>query len=114
MSKEQELEKQFKEFQRLAEENKDVDVKTLMVNALDRHISTTQPSKQGRGFVGVGPVLWSLGMPVIGIYYLIRYLVADDGEEKRQALICMIVSAVSLFIYWYVSSILFSGKITPI
>src|SRR6185503_20528372 len=104
MSEEQ-LSKKVEEYQKLAKENPNVDVSMLMMNALAQEDSGKTKTKSYRW-----AYLISAGLPPFGLIYVIMYYFSDNDEDKTAANICLLLTAISLFVFAISLKVLLSGS----
>lgn len=104
MTSEKELETKLEQYQELAKENKNIDVAALMASALDQaRRDEVEGKKKNRAY-------WvSVCLPPLGLFYALRYYFSSKSDGKRVALICVILTAVSLLLAWGVSAMIMSS-----
>ncbi len=97
------LEQKVSQYAELAKENKNVDVATLMLNALQTEDQNLLSAKSKRwGY------LISISAPPLGLGFAIYFLLSDKSDAKKAALICTILTAVSLIIFFITMKLFFS------
>lgn len=108
---EEKLEKQFKDFQEVAKENKNVDVAALMVSAL-------QVSDSSKKTSGIGSRRWayliSLGAPPFGLFFVLKYYFGDDEDGRQAAFICVILTLIGGVLAWVLFSSVLSSSHTSL
>lgn len=103
--REDETAKEIAEIQRLAKDNKDIDANTLISNALERYRDQT-PIPQGQK---IRAYLVSIFLPPFGLYYVFKYFASGDTEGKRLAVICLVLTIVSILITFSLAGSIFSS-----
>lgn len=110
MDKEKQLEKQFQEYIDIAKENKNVDVASLMINAMESQNKDSVSSRLRRW-----AYLISIGFPPLGVFFAIKFYFFDDKDDARHVgNVCMVLTTIAvvflvLFI-WMTSEIMLSGS----
>ena len=102
---EEDLSKKIETYQRLGQENPNVDVNLLMVNALQAENQKHAANKSYKW-----PYLISLGLPPLGLIFALKYYFGSDEDEKQPALICVLLTIFSLVLLFAFGKILFSGS----
>jgi hypothetical protein len=117
MDPDDQLEKKIKIYQGLGKENPNVDVGMLMLNALQNQKQNMVSAKAKRWVY-----LVSIGVPPFGLLCAIYYFFGAQDDAKQVAWTCVILTAVSVVLFWASVKLLFSGsgasvqqieKITP-
>ena len=117
MDQDKKLEQQFKEFQELAKENKNIDVAALMLNAVANQNKNLVSSRQKKW-----AYLVSVGFPPFGLLFALKFYFSGEDDAKSVANICVLLTLVSLILFWAIAKMIFSGagvsleqiqKITP-
>ena len=98
MDSEQEASKKIEVYKDLAAENKNVDVGSLMISALEQAQQDEIAAKKKRW-----AYLVSVGLPPFGLLYALRYYFSDKAGAKRVALICVILTVISLLAAWLIA-----------
>jgi hypothetical protein len=105
MDSEEKLTEQIREYEAVAKENKDVDVATLMLSALQ---------KQDQNMVSSSAKRWayfiSIGVPPFGLLFAIKYYFSDELDAKTVAKVCLVLTLVAIFGFILFSKMLFSGS----
>lgn len=104
MSAEKEVERKIEQYQDLAKDNKNIDLASLMINALEqaRQEEIAQKKKKRAYFV-------SVVAPPLGLFFAVRYYFSDKPDGKRVALVCVVLTAFSFLVAWGVGSLFLSG-----
>ncbi|MCL5667381.1 MAG: hypothetical protein M1383_06450 [Patescibacteria group bacterium] len=105
MNPDQKIEKQFEEFQRVAKENKNVDVAALMISALSSQNKNLVSSRQKRW-----AYLVSIGLPPFGLLFALKFYLSDQEDASNVANVCVALTIVSVFFVWLMGKLLFSGS----
>ena len=105
MDSEERLSQQIETIRQAGEENKNIDVSTLMLAALERHERNTVSAKSKRW-----AYLVSLGFPPLGLLFSLKYYFSDEDDAKHVALMCVILTAFSIFIFLITVKLMFSGS----
>ena len=102
---EEKLAKQLEEYHKLAQQDKNIDVASLMIQALQKQETNHVPDRQKRwGY------LVSLAFPPFGLIFAIKFYLSDADDGKTVALMCVVLTAVSLFLFVLISKLMFSGS----
>lgn len=104
MTKEQELAEKFKEYQELAKTDKNIDVEKLMLAALDTRNQNLVPAKKK-----YTAYIVSVALPPFGLFYALKYYLSPEDDAKRVALVCVVLTVVSVLIFWITFSAVLSG-----
>lgn len=110
MDADEQLAKQVQEYQSLAQENPNINVGMLMMNAL---------SSQKQNLVSIKSKRWaytiSLGAPPFGFLFALKYYAfSDEDDAKQVAWTCIILTVVSVLMFWLASKLLLSGSGTSL
>lgn len=105
MDREKKLEEQISEYHELAKEDKDVDVAALMMNALENQDQKMVPKKSKKW-----AYLVSVGFPPFGLLFALRYYFGNEDDGKTVALICVILTVVSVAVFVILFQSLISGS----
>lgn len=104
MDAEQEAAKKIEIYGQLAKENEKVDATALMLNALEQAQQDEIAAKKKRW-----AYLVSVGLPPFGLIYAIKYYFSGKTDGKRAALICVILTVVSLLAAWLIGKMFLSS-----
>lgn len=99
------LEKELKTYQEIAKENPNVDVNMLMMNALQ-----TENSKLGSGKSYKWPYMIAISLPPIGLLFALKYYYSDDEQDKTAAKLCVLLTVVSVIMFFALGKSLFSSS----
>ena len=102
---EEKLEKQVEDYSKIAKENPNVDIGLLMASALQNQKSNAVTPKAKRW-----AYLVSVGLPPFGLLFALRYYFAEQDDAKQVAWVCVILTVVSVFIFWLSAKLFFSGS----
>lgn len=109
MDADKSLSEKVKDYQELAKENKNIDVASLMINALENQKSNLVSASQKRW-----AYLTSVGVPPFGLLWALKFYFGDEDDAKSTAIICVVLTVVSLIMLWILLGSLFSGAgVTP-
>lgn len=104
MGAEDEVTKKIQDYQELAKSNKDIDVATLMISALEQaQRDEIDQKKKKRAY------LVSVVAPPLGLLYAVRYFFSDKDDGKHVALICVLLTAIACLGVWLIGAMMFSG-----
>jgi hypothetical protein len=104
MGSEEEVTRKINDYQELAKSNKNIDVASLMINALEQaQREEVDAKKKKRAY------MVSVIAPPLGLFFAVRYFFSDKDDGKRVALICVILTAIALLGAWLIGAMLFSG-----
>ena len=103
MPTEKEIEERVGQYAALAKENKDIDAAALMMSVLEQSRQEEVDAKKKRR-----AYLVSVGFPPFGLLYAVRYFFSDKADGKHVALMCVILTVVSLAIGIGISALMFS------
>ncbi len=105
MDKEEQLQKKFAEYQKLGESNKEIDVASLMLNEL---------SDQKKNLVSARAKKWAylvcVALPPLGLLFALKFYLGTEDDAKQTALICVILTIVSILLFWITLKIFFTGS----
>jgi len=104
MGSEQEVTKKIEQYRELAEGNKNIDVASLMINALEQTRQEETAAKKRRW-----AYLISVGLPPLGLLVAVRYYFSDKPDGKRIALMCVIFTAIAALIAWGIGALMMNG-----
>jgi len=109
MDPDQKLSQEVSEYAALAKENPNVDVSMLMMNALQNQKQNVVSPKAKRWAYTI-----SLGVPPLGLFLALKYYMGDEDDGKQVAWVCVILTVISVVLFWLGSKLLFSGSGTSI
>lgn len=104
MNTEQDLATKFKEYQELAKTEKNINVEKLMVAALETQNTNLVPAKKK-----YTAFIISLAFPPFGLFYALKYYFSPEDDAKRVALICFILTSLSILLMWVILNSLLSS-----
>ncbi len=105
MNNEEQLAKQFTEYQEVGKEHPDVDVASLMMHALD---DTHQDLVSGRQ-KKIAYVV-SIGAPPLGLLFALKFYFFDESDDARHvALMCVLLTAIGGVLFWISVKMFFSS-----
>ncbi len=93
METDKQLEQRFTELQKVAAENKNVDIASLMLHSLDQSNQHIIPIKQKRWAYTI-----SLGLPPLGLFFAARYYFGSEDDGKQTAYMCILLTVASIVI----------------
>jgi hypothetical protein len=99
------LEEQFETFAKLAKADKNIDVASLMTNALQSHHENSVPASKKRWAYIV-----SLTAPPLGLFFALKYWFSDQDDGHDVALICIVLTTVSVVSSVLILKIILSGS----
>ncbi len=94
MNNEEKIAKEIETYRKLAEQDKKIDVASLMVQALEKKTSQNTLSGRQKRIA----YLISLGLPPIGLIFALKFYFSDKDDGKESALVCVALTAFSFFI----------------
>ena len=109
MDSDKKLEQQINEYQAIAKENPNVNVGLLMMNALQNQQKNLVLPKAKKW-----AYLISIGVPPLGLLFALKYFFDEKDDAKQTAWVCIILTAISLLIFWLTAKLLFSGSDTSL
>ncbi|HEX9503383.1 MAG TPA: hypothetical protein VF974_03645 [Patescibacteria group bacterium] len=99
------LEKELEEYRKLAQQDKKIDVASLMINALQKHQANLLDVKQKRW-----AYIISLSLPPAGLFYALKFYLSDKDDGTQAAVICLALTVLSVGLFILISkSMLSSG-----
>jgi|SRR3989344_4514677 len=104
MDREQQLAKQFQEYQNLAKAKKDVDVASLMINAIKSQNKNLVSSKQKKW-----AYLVSLALPPFGLLFALKFYLGEEDDARYVGNICVFITVISIIYFWILAKMIFSG-----
>lgn len=90
-------------YQNLGKENPNVDVSMLMLNALE-HQRQNMVSDKAKHWA----YLISISLPPFGMIFAAKFFFGDEDDARQVAWICVILTAVSLLIFYFGAKLLFN------
>ncbi len=105
MGAEKEVTKKIEQYRELAEGNKDIDLATLMISALEQAQQEETAAKKKRW-----AYLISVCLPPLGLFFAARYYFSDKPDGKRIALTCLILTAIALLLAWSIGAALLGSS----
>lgn len=106
---EEKLSKELEAYRELANQDKKIDVATLMINALQKQQTNTLTIKEKRW-----AYLISIGVPPFGLIFAVKFYFSGKDDGEQAAWVCVVLTAVSILIYILFAKILFSGSAATI
>lgn len=103
------MEQKIETYRELGKENPNVDVSMLMMNALQNESGNKASSKSYRM-----AYLISLGLPPFGLLYAVKYYFGDDENDKQAAKICILLTIISVIVFFAFSKLIFSSSGTSL
>lgn len=104
MGTEEEAQKKIQQYADLAKGNKDIDVATLMISALEQERREEIAAKKKRRVY-----LISITLPPLGLLIAAWYFFSDKPDGKRVALNCVILTAIAGLLFWGISALVSSS-----
>jgi hypothetical protein len=107
MDKEKGMAETLKQYQEASKNQADVDMASLAIKLLEQQHSTksTPQSQKIWGY------LISLFLPPFGLIFAVRfYFMSDKDDAKKTALICLVLTALSIFITSLLIQFVFSSS----
>ena len=99
------LEQKIETYSELGKENPNVDVNLLMMNALQNERGNKASFKSYRM-----AYIISLGLPPFGLLYAVKYYFSDDENDKQAAKICILLTIISVIVFFAFSKLIFSNS----
>lgn len=88
----QDLQKQIETYKELAQTNKNIDVASLMINALQQHQENTLTMKEK-----TRAYLVSFAVPPFGLIYAVKFFwFSDKSDAKKSAGVCVLLTVISI------------------
>jgi len=108
MDQDKQLEKQFQAYEVQARENKNIDVATLMINAMEN---------QNKKLVSPRLRKWayviSIGFPPFGVLFVPRFYFGQEDDARHTGNVCLVLTAIALVFLilstWVTGKIFFSS-----
>ncbi len=100
---EERLSQQIAEYQKLAKEDPKIDVNALMVQAL------AQAQAEERKKPSRWAYLIALCFPPFGLIYSVQYFFTDDESKKQRAVICAVLTIISVLAMYFMIKVMFSS-----
>lgn len=97
--------KEIAEIEKLAKENKGIDANALIRNVLERNREQTK-IPQGQK---IRAYLVSVFLPPFGLYYVFKYFGSTEPGGKRLAVICLVLTTVSMLITFSLAGSIFAS-----
>lgn len=106
---EDKLAKEFEIYKELAKQDKKIDVASLMIDALQKHqANMLQPGQKRWAY------LVSLVAPPFGLIYAVKFYFSDKDDAKQAAILCLVLTVLSLLLLWLLSKMLFSTGVSSL
>lgn len=105
MNRKKKLAEQFRAFQDMAKEDKNIDAASLMINALDNQPKNAVAQKRK-----TRAYLVSLLLPPFGLFYALKYYLSAEPDAKPVANVCVILTAISCLILWLTVKMMLAGS----
>ncbi len=103
------LEQEVSEYAKLAKENSNIDVASLMLHALNE--KSNKVSSKMKWWV----YMLSVGLPMVGFLFAAYYYFFSDKDDAQQvANICIFLSILCVGIFWITGKIMLSGSGTSL
>lgn len=104
MTPDEEIAKKVEVYQGLAIEDPNIDVGLLAINALQTQSQNTVSTKAKRWCY-----LISISLPPVGLLIALKYYsFSDEKDAKQVAWVCILLTVVSLILFWFGAKLLFS------
>ncbi len=84
------LAKEIETYKELAKQDKNIDVASLMMNALQKHENNFIPIKQKRW-----AYLISVSVPPVGLFFAARFYYSNKEDGQEAAMTCIALTAIS-------------------
>lgn len=104
-----ELSKKIEEYSKLASEDPNVDINTLMMNALEAEHKKASEKKSYRM-----AYLISVGAPPFGLLFAVKYFMSGEEKDKNAAFACLILTALSIIFLVGLTKLFFSSSGTSL
>ncbi len=92
---ETDLEKKVSQYAQLAKEDKNIDVASLLLNALENEqVNLLKPSTKRWGY------LISLSIPPAGLLFAAWFWFSGKDDGKKAAWVCIALTAVTIVLFW--------------
>jgi hypothetical protein len=105
MDQDKKIEEQIKTYADLGKENPNIDVASLMLNALQTPNKNLVNSKSKKWAYFI-----SIGAPPFGLFFAIKYYFSNEDDAKQVANMCIILTTLALFGLWFSYKTLLSGS----
>lgn len=104
------LEKEVSEYAKLAKENPNIDVTTLMLNALNKEKTNKVSSKAKKWSYFI-----SIGLPPIGLFLAIKYyFFSEEDDATTVGNWCVALTLIAIGLIWLIGSIMLSSSGTSL
>ncbi len=105
MDSDKRLEEQIKEYQAVGKENPNVNMGLLMMNALQNQQQNLVSAKAKKW-----AYLISIGLPPLGLVFALKYFFDDKDDARQVAMICVLLTVISILLFWLTTKLLLSGS----
>lgn len=109
MGVDKKLESEIGQLAALAKEDPNIDIASVMLSSLNQHTANTVSAKQKRW-----AYLVSLGVPPFGLLFALKFYFGEEDDAKAAALMCVVLTAVSILAFAILASVMFSGSGTSV
>ena len=107
---EKQVEQQIGEYADLAKQNQNIDVASLMLSAMNQQNSNVVSGKAKKW-----AYLISIGVPPFGLLFALKYFTfSDEDDAKTVAIICTVLTILSIALFWFIGSAMLSGSGTSL
>ena len=109
MSQDKKLEEQFSDYMQIAKENKNVDIASLMINALQKQDQDLVSARQKKW-----AYLVSAGLPPLGLLFALKFYFSDESDAHSVANICVLLTVLSVATFFVLGKMILSGSGTSL
>lgn len=99
------IEKQIEVFSQLAKQDKNIDVASLVINALDDRRTDSIPANQKRW-----AYIISIGAPPFGLLFALKFWFSGKDDGAEAALFCVLLTTISTVVLVVTAKMLLSGS----
>jgi hypothetical protein len=104
------LEQQVSEYAKLAKEDKNIDVASLMLNAIQNDNKNVVSGKMKKW-----AYLVSVGAPPFGLLFALKfYVFSEEDDAKSVANVCVILTVISIALFLILGNIFISSSGTSV
>ena len=104
MDQEKKLEEELFGYQKLSRENKNVDVASLMINAMqNQQVNMVSPKMKKWAY------LVSIGLPPFGLIFAVKLYLSSQRDAKHVANVCVVLTILGLLPLWLFGKMIFSS-----
>ncbi|HTL39791.1 MAG TPA: hypothetical protein VL306_03190 [Methylomirabilota bacterium] len=109
MDNEEKISQELQTLQQLAQQDKKIDVASLLLDALQKQQQNLLSDKEKRwGY------LISIGVPPFGLLFALKFYFSGKEDGKQAAYLCIALTVFSIVLFWFFVKVIFSSSGTSV